>query len=408
MGAIVAALLPLVLLMPSLPSATPVVRAAWQSYVAWLDAPLGAALTRIAWLMPIGSDGTRQSALALAMICAACASVFVLLDVAIARAARAFELAPVLRAPVALALTWALLVQALTLEPVIVRLGPVALVIAVAVGCFALRFRVSTDRLIDVLERARGRSAAERRPSALALAVAGTFMALGALYLRGAAQSSSELRSDASEALREALVYRAAPRSVLIMSEQLTASSARAVLAMRPDVEVIDVSALFDVKGAEALAGRRPELTALIRASLLHGALDAPELQAFAAQRPVRLALPLGMLASVREVLVPAGLLSEVTTSSVTTGDLGLARRANEDYVTALLGELALGEVDAATRGWVRDQCVLIAALVSPLSRGAFLAEYLDRARLLTHDAADKKGLVAALVTMGIPAAAAQ
>jgi hypothetical protein len=76
--------------------------------------------------------------------------------------------------------------------------------------------------------------------------------------------------------------------------------------------------------------------------------------------------------------------------------------------VTAVLGELALGEVDAATRAWARDQCVLTAALVSPLSRGAFLAEYLDRARLLTRDAADKKGLAAALATMGIPAAAAQ
>jgi hypothetical protein len=408
MGAIVAALLPLVLLMPSLPSATPLVPAAWQGYVVWLDAPLRAALTRIAWLMPIGSDGTRQSALALAMLCAACASVFVLLDVAIARATRAFELAPVLRAPVALALAWVLLAQALMLEPVIVRLGPVALISAVVLGCVALRFRVSTERLIEVLERARGRTADQRKPRRLALAVAGTFLALGALYLRGAAQSTSELRGDVSEALREALVYRAAPRSVLVMSDELAASSARDVLAARPDIEVIDVSALFDVKGAEALASRRPELTALIRASLLRGELDAPELQAFAAQRPVRLALPLGMLASVREVLLPAGLLSEVATSSVTSGDLSLARTGSEDHITALLGELALGEVDAATRGWVRDQCVLTAALVSPLSRGAFLAEYLDRARLLTRDATDKKGLAAALATMGIPAAAAQ
>jgi hypothetical protein len=408
MGAIVAALLPLILLMPSLPSATPLLPAAWQAYLAWLDAPLHGALARIAWLIPIGSDGTRQSALALAMLCAACASVFVLLDVAIARATRAFELAPVLRAPAALALTWVLLAQALMLEPVIVRLGPIALIVAVVVGCGALRFRVSTERLIEVLERARGRAADERKPSRLALTVVGTFMALGALYLRGVAQSTSELRGDVSEALREALVYRAAPRSVLVMSDELTASSARTVLAVRPDIEVIDVSALFDVKGAEALASRRPELTALIRASLLRGELDAPELQAFAAQRPVRLALPLDMLASVREVLLPAGLLSEVATSSVTSGDLSLARTAGEDHITALLGELALGEVDAATRGWVRDQCVLTAALVAPLSRGAFLAEYLDRARLLTHDAADKKGLAAALATMGIPAAAAQ
>jgi hypothetical protein len=79
-----------------------------------------------------------------------------------------------------------------------------------------------------------------------------------------------------SEALREALVYRAAPRSVLVMSDELAASSARTVLAVRPDIEVINVSALFDVKGAETLASRRPELTALIRASLLRGELDAP------------------------------------------------------------------------------------------------------------------------------------
>jgi hypothetical protein len=233
-------------------------------------------------------------------------------------------------------------------------------------------------------------------------------MAACALYLRDAAQTAGELRSDANEALREAIVYRAAPRSVLVMSDALAASAARAIRDARPDIDVIGVSALFDVKGAEALATKRPELTALIRAALLRGELDAPELQAFAAQRPVRLALDLDMLASVREVLIPAGLFSEVATSSVTTGDLALARTSSEAHISELLGELALGETDPATRALVRDQCVLNAALVSPLSRGAFLAEYLDRARLLTQSAADKQGLAAALATMGIPAAAAQ
>jgi hypothetical protein len=405
---LVAALLPVVLIVPALPLATPVVPAPWQSYLAFIDRPLQAAFEQLAWLIPAGSIGARSSAVALVMLCGACASVFVLLDIAIARMTRAFEVAAVVRGPVALGATWALLGILLGLEPVIVRLGPLALTVALVAGCGSARLRVSTDRVIDVLERARGRVAGEHKPSALAITVACAFMAMGALYLRSAAQTAGELRSDANEALREALVYRAAPRSVLVLSDALVASTAHAVRAARPDIEVIAVSALFDVKGAEALAMKRPELTALIRASLLSGELSAPELQAFAAQRPVRLALDLGMLASVREVLVPAGLFTEVATSSVTTGDLALARTASEAHISELLGELALGETDAATRALVRDQCVLSAALVAPLSRGAFLAEYLDRARLLTQSPADKQGLAAALATMGIPAAAAQ
>ena len=289
----------------------------------------------------------------------------------------------------------------------IARLGPVAAIAAIIIGCGALRFRVSTDRKIDVLERARGRASGEHKPSKLALAVSCAFMALGALYLRDASASAGELRSDANEALREAIMYRAAPRSVLVVSDNITASTTRAIASTRPDVDVIDVSALFDVQNAEALATRRPELTALIRASLLGGTLDAPELQAFAAQRPVRLAVELSMLADVRDVLLPASLVSEVATSSVTSGDLNLAHTSGDAHVQALLGELALGELDTATRRWVRDQCVLMAALLSPLSRGAFLAEYLDRARLLTLNEADKKSLAAALATMGIPAATA-
>jgi hypothetical protein len=405
---LVAALLPVVLIVPGLPLSTPLVPAAWQGYLAWLDRPLQAAFERMAWLIPAGSEGARASAVALVMICGACASLFVLLDIAIARATRAFEVAAVLRAPVALGASWVLLGVVLGLEPVIVRLGPAALLVAIGAGCFATRFRASTDRVIDVLERARGRSASEHKPSALAIAVAGAFMAACALYLRDAAQTAGELRSDANEALREALVYRAAPRTVLLMSDALAASTGHALVVARPDIDVIEVTALFDARGAEALAKKRPELTALIRASLLRGALEAPELQAFAAQRPVRLALELSMLTSVRDVLVPAGLFSEVATSSVTTGDLALARTSSEAHISELLGELALGEIDPATRALVRDQCVLNAALVSPLSRGAFLAEYLDRARLLTQSAADKQGLAAALATMGIPAAAAQ
>lgn len=409
LGALVAAFLPVVLLVPRLPLAVPVVPAAWQGYVAWLDRPLQAAFARLAQLVPVGSDGARESAIGLVLICTACMSAFVLLDIAIARATRAFELAPVLRAPVALGAAWALLGVVLGFEPVVVRLGPPALIFAIAGGCAAVHFRRRTERVIEVLERARGRvPGEEKNPSALAIIVACAFMAVGALYLRSEAQRADQLRGDASETLREALVFRAAPRTVLVMTDALAARNARALTAARPDMDVIAVSALFDARHAEALATKRPELTALIRASLLRGELDPPELQAFAAQRPVRLLLDLDMLTGVRDVLIPVGLVSEVATSSVTTSDLALARTASEDHISDLLGELALGEVDPATRAFVRDQCVLAAALVSPLSRGAFLAEYLDRARLLTLSPSDRQGLAAALATMGIPAAAAQ
>jgi len=157
-----------------------------------------------------------------------------------------------------------------------------------------------------------------------------------------------------------------------------------------------------------ALAAAIASSTALIRASLLDGGLNAPELQAFAQQRPVRLLLELPMLTSVRQVLVPAGLFSEVATSSVTEGDLSLARRTADAHMEILLGELALGELAGPTRGWVRDQCVLTAALRAPRSRGAFLAEYVDRARLFTRGADEKHQLARALATMGIPAAAAR
>jgi len=370
--------------------------------------PLHAALTRIALLVPIGSDATRQHALAALLLGASCASVFVLLDVAIARVTRAFELAPAVRAPLALGLTWVVLSEVLALEPVIARCGPVALLAALIIGCAALRFRVSTERLIAVLERARGRGATEHAPSRLSLLAACTFMALGALYLRGATVRVAEIRSDAQEALQEALLFRAAPRSVLMLSDELARSSLRAIADARPDIELIEARALFDVRGAEALAAQRPELMALIRSSLLRGTLDVPELQALAAQRPVRLALDLEMLAGVREVLVPAGLFSEVATSSVTSSDLSLARSSGDAQVQSLLGELALGELDTPTRAWVRDQCVLTAALLAPLSRGAYLAEYLDRARLFTRGEREKRALGGALATMGIPAGVAQ
>jgi hypothetical protein len=405
---LIAGLLPLLLLTPALPVAAPLVPSSWQSVLAPVTAPLHVALARIGGLIPLGSDGLRESALALALLCAATASLYVLLDVALARATRAFDVAASLRAPLALGLSWAGLGLVIAAEPVVVRLGPSALIAAVAAGCLAIRLRASTDRLIDVLERARGRKSGERKPSALALAVSCTFMLLGALYLRGVAQDAGELRGEAGEILRDALLQRAAPHAVLIVDDALFASTARAIGDARPDVELFDVSVLFDVANAEALAARRPELTPLIRASLLGGALNGPELQAFAVQRPVRLALPLTLLAPVREVLVPAGLFSEVASSTVTEGDVNLARTTSDAAVQALLGELALGELDAATRGFVRDQCVLTAALLSPLARGAYLAEYVDRARLFVRGDRDKQGLAAALVTMGIPAALTQ
>jgi hypothetical protein len=405
LGVLIAGLLPLLLLAPALPVAAPIVSAGWQRYLSPIAGPLHGAFARIGWLIPLGSDGLRESMIALALVCAACASLFVLLDVAIARATRAFDLAALLRAPLALGVAWALIGLAVFAEPVVVRMGPLAMIVAVAAGCFAVRLRFSTDRLIAVLERARGRASGERKPSPLALAASCTFMVLGAVYLRVAAQHAGDLRSDAGEALREALTQRAAPHTVLFVDEVLTASSARSVQAARPDIELFDVSVLFDVKNAEALAMRRPELTPLIRASLLGGALNGPELQAFAVQRPVRLALPLPLLAPVREVLVPAGLFSEVASSTVTDGDLNLARTSNDSYMQTLLGELALGELDSATRGFVREQCVLTAALLSPLARGAYLAEYLDRARLLTRDESDAHDLVGALNLMAIPAA---
>jgi hypothetical protein len=142
LGILVAALLPVVLIVPGLPLATPLVPAAWQGYLAWIDRPLQAAFERMAWLIPAGTEGARASAVALIMICGACA----LLDIAIARATRAFELAAVLRAPVALGAAWVVLGIVLGIEPVIVRLGPIALIVAIAVGCVAARFRGSRSR----------------------------------------------------------------------------------------------------------------------------------------------------------------------------------------------------------------------------------------------------------------------
>jgi hypothetical protein len=62
---------------------------------------------------------------------------------------------------------------------------------------------------------------------------------------------------------------------VVLASDDVALSCARAITEARPDIEIIDASVLFDVAGAEALAARRPELTALIRASLLGGGLNA-------------------------------------------------------------------------------------------------------------------------------------
>ena len=99
LGALVAASLPLLLVAQTLPVATPIVPASWQSYVALIDRPLREALARIAWLVPLGSDGVRESGLALVIVCAACASLFVFLDIGVARLTRAFDLAASLRAP---------------------------------------------------------------------------------------------------------------------------------------------------------------------------------------------------------------------------------------------------------------------------------------------------------------------
>ena len=102
--------------------------------------------------------------------------------------------------------------------------------------------------------------------------------------------------------------------------------------------------------------------------------------------------------------LAAASLGADVATSHVTAGDLRVALDANAPRSEELFAQLALGELDAAGRAFVREQCVLTAALLSDLARGTLLSEYVDRAALFTRNAQERAELARALPAVGIPA----
>lgn len=453
-GVWIAALLPLVWLMPALHAHEPFVQAGWEVSVerfAFGLQPLRRGLEALCTFAPFGSQALRTSLAAALSISAVSAALYVWIELLLRRV---LPLISALRAPIALGVAWAIASRLLIAEPVLARLIPYAPGVALALACLAQRAALTraphllralaqlafvwlltlleqpllailiAPALAPVIRLLRGiepvselvrravtvvDSPSHQKPAPrLMLAAALTFMVLCGALLREGANAVSALRSEAFDALRDALLHDAAPRAGLVLHPSISYPlwRSRAALRVRADVRLVPSAALLEPRTAERLANAHPELKSLVRASLLRGALDPIELQTLAATRAVHLTPELETFVAVRETLLPGALGFEVTTSSATSADLKAAWASSEGARARLFAQLDPAQLDPATRAFVREHCVLNAALLSGLQRGAVLSEQLDRAASFATNPEERDALASALTIVGIPAGA--
>ena len=105
---------------------------------------------------------------------------------------------------------------------------------------------------------------------------------------------------------------------------------------LRPDVTLGPMPFLDYPGVVEDLLAHHPELTDLLRAYLLDGALSVSELQSLATTRPVLIELDPRVPPAVYETLVPAGALYEVLADGATETDERDRAQAQDEMLSAL------------------------------------------------------------------------
>ena len=141
-------------------------------------------------------------------------------------------------------------------------------------------------------------------------------------------------------------------RAVLLLHDPQTAFrwfGARASQGLRPDVVPIPLPFLNYPGVANALADQHPELGPLLRAYLLDGHLEPPELQNLSRQRPVQVELDVRVPPSLYSSLVPGASYFRVLTDRAYAEDRRPGRLAS-DKGWQLLGRVLRRELDVETQ----------------------------------------------------------
>jgi hypothetical protein len=355
------------------------------------------------------------------------------------------------RGPLALGIAWALVGSAIGAEPVLARLAPYAPGAALALACLAQREALARapctlrataqlgmlwlltlleqpllalwvapvlgpvvrelrgiEGVSELTRRAALASDAPKPATSLAQAAALSYMLVGAVALHEASRAVGAIRSEGFDALREALLEDARPRTLLLLHADIAESLARSghSARVRPDMQSVNGGALIDPQQGERVAAQHPKLKALVRASLLRGVIDPVELQTLGTTRRVKLTPDALGFVSVRETLLPSALGFDTTTNTAMSADLKAGWASAEPGSTRLFAELDPLQLDPSTRAFLREQCALTAALLAGLERGAVLAQHVDLASLYAVGAAERAQLREVLSIVGIPAAA--
>jgi hypothetical protein len=240
----------------------------------------------------------------------------------------------------------------------------------------------------------------------LSVAVALAFSLLRAESV--AVQEHAQARDPVRDVLAEGLV-RELPARALVFAEGELAHGLELLereQASRPDRLLVPLSALSDPQHTAALVRRAPELTGVLRAQVLQGELDPPELQTLATQRPVFLFASPGALGrgALSEVLLPAKLYAQVSSSTAISADLTAASQANAAYRKRLEASYPVDRalLEPATRRLLREHHLLRGVLLASLERGHALTEALMHARAFAPTSEEQSELRAELLALGL------
>jgi hypothetical protein len=210
----------------------------------------------------------------------------------------------------------------------------------------------------------------------LAPALAAMLVLLGLGLLHAGARAARGVDPTASDALADPLRRQLPARSALLLAPELAAAllDAEAEERTRPDLLVALAPWQLDLRAAERIAARSPELLPLLRAQLLarappprppgagnrdaDGARALPlvELAGLAGRRPTLIELSPELDPALHAVLLPHALYHQVSTHGIGKTDVELAARGSERQLARLYDELDVGRLDRAARALLADR----------------------------------------------------
>lgn len=217
-----------------------------------------------------------------------------------------------------------------------------------SLGAVAAMAVVFVAQLVTPLGGMDGRGAS-RSAVVLALAVA----ALGAAQLHHGTTHTSLQAFNATDELDEYQRRRLPPHAIVIAHQPETVFAfwgAQAQDHARPDVTLVPMPFLSYPGMVQSLLDRDPDLTELLRATILTGELRQPDLQSLATRRPLLIELDVRVPTSLYETLAPAGFFYQVIAAGTTDADERAGQAEQVAMFEALDRSLTKPLDDEATR----------------------------------------------------------